>query len=227
MVYVLRPSYNAKQSASLDLTDESEAQMAAESLKYETEVLGHAVKRSFLPYTMGFKRPSPTTPLVFKCPIEASKFHNFMYSGAGILISQDIVELIEDMEPGVHQYFPVEFIMKSGPQPEQDYYILNVCTQLKSLDFEKGQVGKSPIKEDMRWYFQGKEYETHYLSNTPKFEPPYDLYVKKAVFEGHVLWHEHGVQAKTSIYVTDEFYSRALALGDLGSLDVAHYAGEV
>jgi len=227
MVYVLRPSYNEKQNATIDLMLDSAVQFDAERLKYQTDVLGHPVKRASISYQMGLKLPAPSKPLRFNCPVRASNFYNFMNSQAGLLISQTIVDLIEEMEPGVHQYFPVEFIMKSGPQPDQKYYILNICTQLKSLDFEKSQVGKGPVKEEMRWYFQGKEYLVTPLSRVPKLNPPYDLFVKKSAFEGHTLWHEHGIQSKTSIYVTDEFYTRASALGDLGSLDVAHYAGEV
>ena len=227
MVYILRPSYNSKQQAWIDLTKGSAAQKAAEFLEYENNVMGHSVKRSFISYTMGFKLPAPVESLKFHCSVKSSNFYNFMYSGAGLLVSQSIVDLIEEMEPGVHQYFPVEFIMKSGSQPKQKYYILNITSNLKTLDFEKSKVFKDPISPEGRCKVQGKEYFVFPQSPNPKLEPPYDLFVKKKAFEGHVIWHEHGIESKGSIYVTDEFYERALALGDLGAVDINDYAGEV
>lgn len=227
MVYVLQGVYNEKQYTPLQLTAESKAQFDAERLKFETEVLGHAVKKSYILYTMGFKMPFPEKPLQFECSIKASNFHNFMYSQAGLLVSQAIVDLIEDMEPGVHQFFPVEFIMKSGPQPAQKYYSLNVCTNLKTLDFEKSKIFKKETNPERRWYFQGQEYLVYPESRVPKVEPPYDLFVIKKQFQNCVIWHEHGVESKGSIFVTDRFYERVLEIGELGAVDVDDYAGEV
>jgi len=227
MVYVLQGVYNEKQYTPLQLTAESKAQFDAERLKFETEALGHAVKKSYIAYTMGFKMPFPAKQLQFDCLIKASDFHNFMYSQAGLLISQAIVDLIEELEPGVHQYFPVEFIMKSGPQPAQKYYSLNVCTNLKTLDFEKSRVFKKETNPERRWYFQGQEYLVYPESRVPKLDAPFDLFVKKERFQGYVIWHEHGVESKDSIYVTDSFYERVLETGGLGTVDIDNYAGEV
>lgn len=227
MVYVLGGFYNAKQYTPIVLTEESKILYKADLLKFEIDVLGHTkLKRSYLTHAMGNKLPEPDPPYEFDCPVKAENFYNFMYTNAGIIISESVVELIEDMEPGVHQYFPVNFIMKSGPQPKQQYYLLNVCVSRKTLNFEKSRVFKAHNNEDVRWYFQGEEYAVTLESQVPKLDPPYDLFVDKSALQGHTLWREHGFYQRGAIFATDTFYERALALGDLGPLEIENYAGE-
>lgn len=228
MVYILSGFYNAKQYTPIVLTEDSRLRYKADLLKFEVEVMGHVkLKRSTMGRAMGIKLPKPDQPYEFHCPLKAGNFFNFMNTDAGIIVSEVIVNLIEEMEPGIHQYFPVELIMKTGPQPDQRYYPLNVCVSLKTLDFEKSRVFKSPTNVDMRWYFYGEEYAVTLESQVPKLAPPYDLYVKKEAFEGHILWHEHGYYKRSAFSVTDKFYERACALGDLGPLEIDNHAGEV
>ncbi len=43
---------------------------------------------------------------------------------------------VEDLEPGVHQFFEVEISAKGGEQPKHRYWFLNICNRVDAIDQE-------------------------------------------------------------------------------------------
>ncbi|KMS51615.1 imm11 family protein [Sphingobium cupriresistens] len=57
-----------------------------------------------------------------------------------IAISLRLRDLIEQYEPGLHQFFPVEIFKAREGQAVATYYWLNVCNRIDSIDPERSNV---------------------------------------------------------------------------------------
>lgn len=114
------------------------------------------------------------------------------------MVSESFRQLVEDMEPGVHQFFP--FDLRNGkrgePAPEQ-YYILNIATLLDSVDPEKSDVKR-------RRGVAGKPGTFVVSGLSDKFV------VRSDVIAGHHLWRERYVGSV--FFGSEEFINRFNAL---------------
>ncbi len=54
--------------------------------------------------------------------------------GLFILVSGKVRGLIEEQEPGLHQFFPVEVTVTRKKVPVDPMYILNICTRLDAVN---------------------------------------------------------------------------------------------
>ena len=57
--------------------------------------------------------------------------------GAGIAVTGRLRDLIERLEPGRHQFWPVEIIQRSGEAYPSAYFFLRVLSQLDAFEKEK------------------------------------------------------------------------------------------
>ncbi|CAK0758639.1 putative PAS domain-containing protein [uncultured Gammaproteobacteria bacterium] len=48
--------------------------------------------------------------------------------------------MVEELEPGVHQFFPVEVTRKNGEPLEKQYYLLNVCQAIDAVIIDRSDV---------------------------------------------------------------------------------------
>lgn len=55
-------------------------------------------------------------------------------------VSEAFREMVEDLDPGVHQFFPVTLSRKSGELIDKRYYALNICRRLDAVIVEKSNV---------------------------------------------------------------------------------------
>ncbi|WP_424942627.1 imm11 family protein [Aliiroseovarius crassostreae] len=62
---------------------------------------------------------------------------DIIYLGAGIAVSSRLRDLIEELEPGRHQIWPIEVILPSGEAYPTEYFMLRVLSQLDPFDKEK------------------------------------------------------------------------------------------
>ena len=57
--------------------------------------------------------------------------------GYAIAVSQPVLKLIKNLDPGRHQVWPIEIIQRSGEAYSTEYFMLRVLSQLDPFDKEK------------------------------------------------------------------------------------------
>ncbi|NJM82301.1 MAG: hypothetical protein HC844_07255 [Tabrizicola sp.] len=107
---------------------------------------------------------------------------DIMLSHSVILVSDKVKVIIETLEPGVHQFFPLETWCR-GNQPGPRMHLLNVCSRLPSVDQERTT---KLFVDDRRW----------------KNEGPGELVFSLAQIGSHKLWHDRHIY--DNFYFTDE-----------------------
>lgn len=55
-------------------------------------------------------------------------------------VSRKVIDLIEAIEPGVHQYLPFELVQPDGSVHPDRRWLLNVCTRAEVIDTERSNV---------------------------------------------------------------------------------------
>lgn len=58
-------------------------------------------------------------------------------------VSQSIRDFIETIEPGVHQFIPVEVTFSNGEAPTEKYYLANICNLVDAVDKANSRMKKS------------------------------------------------------------------------------------
>lgn len=90
----------------------------------------------------GWRFPMPGTPYREQLTenvddivdITASEFLTYA-------ISDKVVDAIESIEPGIHQYIPYEFLRPDGSVHPARRWLLNVCTRAEVVDVEQSNAG--------------------------------------------------------------------------------------
>jgi len=114
-----------------------------------------------------------------------------IFSAGGMCVSQALRDVIEALEPGVHQFIDIE-LMRTKKEPyEGKYYILRICQILNSVIFEKSNLRIERLPN-------GREYITSGL-NKDNF-----MTLKKEVVAGKHLWREEIL--KEYFYMSDELH---------------------
>jgi hypothetical protein len=63
--------------------------------------------------------------------------------GKRYAVSQSIREFIETLEPGVHQFIPLEITFRNGEAPTEKYYLVNICNLVDAVDKANSRMKKS------------------------------------------------------------------------------------
>ena len=74
---------------------------------------------------------------------ERSKFKtfpDFLHVTNNWIVSEAFKDMVESLEPGVHQFFPVEVIRKSGEPVEKTYFFFNILRMLDPIIVERSDV---------------------------------------------------------------------------------------
>lgn len=92
---------------------------------------------------------------------------------------QLFVDLVEEFEPGVHEWFPVHFrsAQTGEPYPEQ-FFILNICQRLESVVLDHPSVRTETFES-------GRTVWTQKTGDVP-------IVFHKQVVEGHHIWRDEG-----------------------------------
>ena len=165
----------------------------------------------WFPYFM----PSPVAPPMegWRWPMPDQPFRNRLKSREGRIvdiigtsfetyaISQRVIDIIESIEPGVHQYLPYELIQKDGSVHPDQRWLLNCCTRIESLDYERSNVIAT---KDMERFFHDRNTGHH-------------LVVRKSVVEGRALWYDFRYEnSQGNFMVSDRFWDALNAAGCAG-----------
>jgi len=80
---------------------------------------------------------------------------------------------VEELEPGIHQFFPVELTAKDGEVLEKRHWLLNICNRVDAVDLSKSE--QPPT---------GKSYDSH-IVRSPGEAP---IVLRKEVIAGKCVW---------------------------------------
>ncbi|MEP6869390.1 MAG: DUF1629 domain-containing protein [Novosphingobium sp.] len=149
--------------------------------------------------------PSPVPKLLegWRWPIPAEPFRAQLVKHEGPLVdivcttfgswalSQRVIDLIEAIEPGVHQYLPFELLQPDGSVHPDRRWILNVCTRAEAVDVEASNVVWSPPPVD-RWFgdLMGKKH----------------IVLKAENVAGRALWCEWRYNNSPNTFASDKFW---------------------
>ena len=112
-------------------------------------------------------------PTKFRWGGAAARMPDIMLSHSVILVSDKVKGLVEMLEPGAHQFFPLETWCR-GDQPGPRMYLLNICNRLDSVDREKTT---KPFSQGIAW----------------RTEKPGELFFNLQQIGNHKLWHDRHI----------------------------------
>ena len=120
------------------------------------------------------------------------------YCPFGPALSTRLKDLIETIEPGVHQFVPVEVLHKDGTPYGEPFWLYSICTKIDAINPVKGGVMKAPgwnfDKDPDAYYWDIKSGGDEYLA------------VYKDGVAGRAMWRDLR-------YSTAQFFSDALLEG--------------
>lgn len=102
----------------------------------------------------------------------------FMLNYGLLTVQQPLKDLLEEMEPGVHQFWPVEVFLKDGQPFDMSCYGMVVGRKIATLDVERSDAIRKPstLIELNRDYGNKKK--------------PFDATISKEARNSVHLWHE-------------------------------------
>ena len=119
-------------------------------------------------------------PTEFKVLVNKGKpFGSLMMLTSGLLaVDEELKAIIEELEPGVHAFWPIKITMPKGdPYPKQ-YHVMQIATFLDSFRPEESDEGS--------WRFSG----FRYYVKLPNKQCYSGLAMSTAVIGSHHLWWE-------------------------------------
>jgi hypothetical protein len=138
----------------------------------------------------GFRQPIPDRPYQRRFTEKVTYLPEIVGSS---LVTTRIRDIIEALEPGIHQYLPCELFYKDGtPVPGERWY-LNICNRLDTIAAEHCNIFVFP---DTKKYATGNG--------------PTDVKVWKHEVAGHAIWSEW--KYNNRVYVSDALADAIKAL---------------
>jgi hypothetical protein len=89
---------------------------------------------------IGWRWPIPDRPFQDQLMRHEDEIIDIVCSFFGWAISQRVIDIIEAIEPGVHQYLPFELLNPDGSVHPAKRWLLNVCTRAECIDTEKSNI---------------------------------------------------------------------------------------
>ena len=106
--------------------------------------------------------------------------------GGWTIVSNAFVDLVEALEPGVHEFLPIaETVDHQGCAIEKRFFLMNVLQQFNAVDVERSSV---EFQEDHYFHMiDGKQEK--FTTRIMRLVEPRILVLKSALVAGHHLWH--------------------------------------
>jgi hypothetical protein len=147
------------------------------------------------PLMQGWRWPMPDQPFRNRLKHREGKIVDIIDTSYNTYaISQRVIDIIESIEPDVHQYLPYELIQKDGSVHPDKRWLLNVCTRIETLDYERSNV----IALRDREYFLDDRTSDHHLV------------VRKSAVEGRALWFEYRYRGSQGQFLLSDRFWNAL-----------------
>ncbi|MXN65822.1 hypothetical protein GR183_12985 [Stappia sp. GBMRC 2046] len=117
-------------------------------------------------------------------------------------VTEPFRQKVEELEPGIHQFIPVEIFTRDGEPVEKTYYLMNVCHRVDAIDEEKSIVtwkegaGNEARRKCIMWGLpEGYTKETWHKN--------YRLVFKKELIEGMCMWID---RRYSGMFFSDELF---------------------
>ena len=104
------------------------------------------------------------------------------------LVSDALRDVIERMDPGIHQFFPVDLTLPAGRKPETGFNVIIVTTKKKTILSELSEVS-------------GPRYGTAYTLKSPGSK----VVFSPRCLEGSNIWREVGYRGR--LFISNELES--------------------
>ena len=133
----------------------------------------------------------------------------------GFAVSSRFKDLVEDFEPGVHQFVPVEIYHSRAGEPVATYYWFIVGQRLDSVDREHTTFVWKKSKygdDDGFWSDQTLDKKTFQFTTIKDAE----LVFSKTQVDGHHIWHDPHVLSFNNGLCSDAFAEALIASGLTG-----------
>jgi hypothetical protein len=143
---------------------------------------------------IGFRYPMPDRPYQLAIAEEATYLADILPVRCGEAITERVVDAIERIEPGVHQFLPCELHFRDGSPVPERRWILNNCERLDSV-----AVGHCNVVMSQKTGF--------ILKGNGKT----DIKVWRDVVAGHALWTDWRMGG-SPLYIADDLYETLNAL---------------
>ena len=146
------------------------------------------------PLKQGHKLEHPERmPKVGYIPKTRSRFYTIMSIYDQFAGLQEFVELVEQFEPGVHEFYPIDLIAQdTGETLPVKYMVLNICSCLKSVVLDHPAVSVNQFGE-------GAKQRTFWTRLTRDMPPVFH----RDGIAGKHIWRDDG--ARVGVYASDEF----------------------
>jgi uncharacterized protein DUF1629 len=106
--------------------------------------------------------------------------------GGWTIVSSAFVDIVEALEPGVHQFLPIaETADRKGRAIEKRFFMMNILREFNAIDVERSSVA---FKEDHYVHMINGKQET-LTTRTMSLVEPHILVLKRSLVAGHHLWH--------------------------------------
>ena len=216
MAWLLGSGRTSKQPLSISSKNDDFYKIRDHLMSLQKDMLGVDLPNPQLYYAKGIPLPPPPEKPQLFVPKKLKKIRHVMGSAVGPLFSDTAKDIIEDIEPGVHGFYPVDVEGREERGFTDNYYILNVRSRLKALCLEAP--ASQEYIEAIMW---NPEYQHEYIEDyrlrvkypllalcrTAKFGPM--LFVRKGLITGRALWTEYGATHNSAqVFASDEFVKR-------------------
>lgn len=219
MAYIVEGNYFGDQDKPIHIKDECLNAFNTDRIAFGRSMNFHEMCWK-VPYTAGFKMPTPSVAYEYETKLKVSEFKPIMSAGADLLITKMVIDIIEELEPRVHQFFPVSVNAADGVVPEQ-YFLLNVSVQLMTVIPEVSKVTKTYVAEERLNMFRGLKFALQHLEHLPQLDPPFSFVISKNAAQGKHMWCEYGWDRVGQIFISDLFYKKLDEIGGFaGGLEV-------
>lgn len=111
---------------------------------------------------------------------KGKKLFDYNYIQGGLAVSQAFRNAVELIEPGVHQFFPVEILLKDRTFYKDPIYFLNIATSVEAINPDLGGFNKSGFSSD----------DTDWFRWVPASGKAEFLAVYKNKIAGRALWKD-------------------------------------
>ena len=99
-------------------------------------------------------------------------------------------EKVEELEPGVHQFFAVEITAKGGERPKQRHWLLHVCNRVSAINPEKTTLPLGPGGHK-------------YMATEVELGQPMGMELRKEPIAGKCIWIDREFMG---IFISDELF---------------------
>ena len=145
--------------------------------------------------TAGWRWPIPDRPFVATMKKVPKTVLDVISTPFAYAVSERVIDIIERIEPGIHQYLPFDMRTPDGAPHPDKRWLLNICSRVQLLDVERSGL---------------TEMNTGMLVGQPLDK----LVVAKAEAERRAVWYEYRYGLNRSHPMVSDRFWEALQAED-------------